>query len=275
MLDFGLAGSYWEAHQGRRYNGVDRRRRERRHVVVYVARTSGRAGGGFAHGPVESGRGVVRVADGQDSVPGEQRVGDFERGSARAPETPAGGAQSKRPREAEPIVAHALEKDTSKPLSNRRGNDDRPDVCAGANNRSGPAATGSRNTRGASVCDSGGVRGHRAGTDRSMALPAVGPAAFWAREEAIPALAKLNGENNSLAAFLLLKEAERYLPGDTQLQQIAGETTESASITSSPTGASVEIQGLFEPRRPVVPPGRDAVAGFADLLKDIFRWKVS
>jgi hypothetical protein len=58
---------------------------------------------------------------------------------------------------------------------------------------------------------------------------------------------KLNRENKSLAAFLLLIQAERYLPGDAQLQQIAGETTESASITSSPTAASVEIQDYLSP----------------------------
>jgi hypothetical protein len=96
----------------------------------------------------------------------------------------------------------------------------------------------------------------------------------WAREEAIPALAKLNGENKSLAAFLLLKQAERYLPGNAQLKQIAGETTESASITSSPTGASVEIQDYLSPDGPWYLLG---VTPLQDLRipKGYFRWKVS
>jgi serine/threonine protein kinase len=41
----------------------------------------------------------------------------------------------------------------------------------------------------------------------------------WAREEAIPAITKLESEDKSLAAFLLLKEAEQYLPGDPPLNR--------------------------------------------------------
>jgi len=47
----------------------------------------------------------------------------------------------------------------------------------------------------------------------------------WAREEAIPAIARLESEDKSLAAFFLLKEAEQYLPGDPQLTKIAEEDT--------------------------------------------------
>ena len=47
----------------------------------------------------------------------------------------------------------------------------------------------------------------------------------WAREEAIPAIAKLKSEDKSLAAFLLLKKAEQYLPDDPQLARLAEQNT--------------------------------------------------
>jgi len=47
----------------------------------------------------------------------------------------------------------------------------------------------------------------------------------WAREEGIPGIAKLKAQDESLAAFLLLKKAQQYLPADPQLAQIAEENT--------------------------------------------------
>ena len=96
----------------------------------------------------------------------------------------------------------------------------------------------------------------------------------WAREQAIPAIAKLKQDDRFLAAFQLLQEAQRYLPGDPQLTQIAGSLTIPVSITSSPPGATVEIQDYVSPdnhwyRLGITP------------LKDIripngyFRWKIS
>ena len=64
----------------------------------------------------------------------------------------------------------------------------------------------------------------------------------WAREEGIPGIAKLKAQDESLAAFLLLKKAQQYLPADRQLAKIEEENTIIVSITSSPPGASVEIQ---------------------------------
>src|SRR5215210_791625 len=64
----------------------------------------------------------------------------------------------------------------------------------------------------------------------------------WAREEAIPEIAKLNAADQSLAAFLLLKKAEQYLPADSNLAHIARTNTRVVSIASSPPGAAVDIQ---------------------------------
>jgi eukaryotic-like serine/threonine-protein kinase len=96
----------------------------------------------------------------------------------------------------------------------------------------------------------------------------------WAREEAIPAIAKLKDEDKSLAAFDLLQEAQHYLPADPQLAQIAEENTLLLSITSSPPGATVEIQDYVSPHDTWYRLGTTP-------LKDIripngyFRWKVS
>ena len=192
---------------------------------------------------------------------------------AREHPRPLREVRPEAPAEAEPIVAHALEKDASRRY------------------QTAAEMTTDLTSALARITGAGLPRpGPEIRAARAYAIPAVcavialaliaawlyrrSDRQHWAREEAIPALAKLNGENKSLAAFLLLKQAERYLPGDTQLQQIAGETTESASITSSPTGASVEIQDYLSPDGPWYLLG---VTPLQDLRipKGYFRWKVS
>ena len=69
----------------------------------------------------------------------------------------------------------------------------------------------------------------------------------WAREQAIPRIAELEKENKSLAAFLLMRSAARYVPGDPQIAQFAEKNTLSVSITSTPPGATVEIQDYLSP----------------------------
>jgi serine/threonine protein kinase/dienelactone hydrolase len=96
----------------------------------------------------------------------------------------------------------------------------------------------------------------------------------WAREEAIPGIAKLKDEDNSLAAFLLLKEAEQYLPADPQLEQIAKENTRIVSITSSPPGAAIEIQDYLSPNSAWFPLGTTPLKNIR-VPTGYFRWKVS
>ncbi|MGH9563931.1 MAG: serine/threonine-protein kinase, partial [Terracidiphilus sp.] len=69
----------------------------------------------------------------------------------------------------------------------------------------------------------------------------------WAREQAIPEIANLQNGHRALAAFQLLEKAERYLPGDARLAQIAAQGTELVSITSSPPVATVEIKDYLSP----------------------------
>ncbi|MGB2641780.1 MAG: serine/threonine-protein kinase, partial [Candidatus Acidiferrum sp.] len=96
----------------------------------------------------------------------------------------------------------------------------------------------------------------------------------WAREEAIPAIAKLKSEDKSLAAFLLLKKAEQYLPGDPQLARLAEQNTTHVSVTSSPAGATVEIQDYLSPDGAWYRLGATPLTG-VQIPTGYFRWKVS
>jgi eukaryotic-like serine/threonine-protein kinase len=95
----------------------------------------------------------------------------------------------------------------------------------------------------------------------------------WASEVAIPQINSLLSQKRSLAAFLILQEAEKYLPTDPRLKQIVTENTITASITSEPSGATVEIQDYSTPaawhRLGVTP-----LAGIR-IPKAYFRWKVA
>lgn len=96
----------------------------------------------------------------------------------------------------------------------------------------------------------------------------------WAREEAIPGVLKLMSEDRPLAAFQLLKEAERWLPGDPQLPKIAGENSNTLSIASSPAGATVEIQDYLTPEMPWVRLGVTPLNNIR-IPEGYFRWRVT
>ncbi len=96
----------------------------------------------------------------------------------------------------------------------------------------------------------------------------------WAREEATPAIAKLKSEDKSLAAFLLLKKAEQYLPGDPQLALLAEQNTTHVSVTSSPASATVEIQDYLSPDGAWYRLGATPLTS-VQIPTGYFRWKVS
>jgi serine/threonine protein kinase len=96
----------------------------------------------------------------------------------------------------------------------------------------------------------------------------------WAREEAIPAIAKLKSEDKSLAAFLLLKKAEQYLPGDPQLARLTEQDTMHVSVTSSPAGATVEIQDYLSPDGAWYRLGTTPVTS-VQIPTGYFRWNFS
>ena len=96
----------------------------------------------------------------------------------------------------------------------------------------------------------------------------------WAREQAIPEIARLKGENKPVAAFLLMKEAGKYLPGDPQLAQIAENLTHVVSVKSSPAGALVEIKDYLSPGDPWLSLGTTPLDNIR-IPAGYLRWRVS
>jgi hypothetical protein len=73
---------------------------------------------------------------------------------------------------------------------------------------------------------------------------------LWARERAIPEIARLTSEDKPVAAFLLARKAQRYLPRNPRLRRMVDAITDVTSVRSSPSGASVEIKDYLSPGDP-------------------------
>jgi formylglycine-generating enzyme required for sulfatase activity/dienelactone hydrolase/predicted Ser/Thr protein kinase len=122
------------------------------------------------------------------------------------------------------------------------------------------------------------------GAVAALALVALGLAGWlvmrraaerrWAREEAIPEMQQLVDARKPLAALLVLERAEKDLPGDARLLQVAGEQTERIGVTSDPAGASVEIADYLAPDGPWRTLGTTPLAGVR-VAKGYFRWRVT
>jgi eukaryotic-like serine/threonine-protein kinase len=175
------------------------------------------------------------------------------------------------PNEAERIVSHALEKDASQRYqSASEMARDLSDVLA---QMRAPAPPPARRELKVSLA-------YAVPTALLITLLLASGAWFyhrserrhWAREEAIPEIATLKAADKSLAAFLLLNEAQRYLPGDSQLSQITEEDTRVVSVTSSPPGASVAIQDYLSPDSAWYPLGVTPLKNIR-IPAGYFRWK--
>lgn len=177
------------------------------------------------------------------------------------------------PEEADRIVSHALEKDVTKRYQSAA--EMSRDLSAVAVRLSGTATEpASRNVR----------------MPLKYAIPAGLLVAFlaaagywfyqrsekrrWAREEAVPAIAKLEDDDQFLVAFRLLKQAQKYLPGDPQLAQVAADDTRVVSIASTPPGATIEIQDYLSPNSKWYRLGETPLTNIT-IPTGYFRWKVS
>jgi eukaryotic-like serine/threonine-protein kinase len=96
----------------------------------------------------------------------------------------------------------------------------------------------------------------------------------WAREDAIPQVERLIDARRPLAALTVLKRAEWDLPGDVQLQQIAGQNLQTVAITSEPAGAQVEVQDYLTPNAGWQSLGTTPLAA-ARIPAGYFHWRVS
>jgi eukaryotic-like serine/threonine-protein kinase len=96
----------------------------------------------------------------------------------------------------------------------------------------------------------------------------------WARVEAMPVITRLNAADQRLAAFLLLKDAERYAPADSQFVNYGEAYTRLIAIMSSPSGATVAIQDYLTPDGAWYALGETPLKNVR-VPRGYFRWKVS
>jgi hypothetical protein len=96
----------------------------------------------------------------------------------------------------------------------------------------------------------------------------------WAREEAIPRIASLLNAKKTLAAFLLLEKAQKILPSDPQLRETAEENTSTVSVTSTPSGATVEMQDYLTPKGEWYRLGTTPLQNVR-IPNGYFRWKIT
>jgi dienelactone hydrolase len=96
----------------------------------------------------------------------------------------------------------------------------------------------------------------------------------WAREQAIPAIGRLMSEGKPVAAFRMMQEAQRYLPGDPQLAQLAGNVSHTVSVKSTPAGATVEVKDYLSPDDAWLPLGTTPMEKVT-IPSGYLRWRVS
>ena len=71
--------------------------------------------------------------------------------------------------------------------------------------------------------------------------------ARWAREQALPEIARLAGDNKIMAAYQLAAEAERYIPSDPEMAKVWPDISFRLNLETVPPGARVEIQEYANP----------------------------
>jgi dienelactone hydrolase/predicted Ser/Thr protein kinase len=177
------------------------------------------------------------------------------------------------PNEAEKIVSRALEKDPSKRYQS--ASEMARDLASALAQISAPAAPAARRELRVSL-------GYAvAGVLAVIALFGAGAWFYhrlqqreWARDEAIPEIARLQDERKALAAYLLLQKAQRILPGDARLAQLASQNSQVVNITSSPPGATLEIKDYLSPASAWYRLGTTPLDN-ARIPLGYFRWRVS
>jgi predicted esterase len=100
--------------------------------------------------------------------------------------------------------------------------------------------------------------------------------ATWAREEALPEIARLIDEELYVAAFALARDAERFIPGDPELSALRSKTTMASegSVLSEPAGASVYLKDYMTPDAEWVYFGKTPISN-RELPVWVNRWRVT
>ena len=96
----------------------------------------------------------------------------------------------------------------------------------------------------------------------------------WAREEALPEITRLTEAGDLYGAYRLTLQAEKHIPGDTQLREVRNRITIPISIVTEPAGAQVYIKGYSTPNASWELLGQTPLEGIR-IPYALMRWKIS
>jgi serine/threonine protein kinase/cephalosporin-C deacetylase-like acetyl esterase len=94
----------------------------------------------------------------------------------------------------------------------------------------------------------------------------------WAREQALPEIARLAESEQFVAAFALAQRAEAAIPGDPMLARLWPAIARTPQVRSEPAGASVSYKPYDSPTAPWVNAGFTPLQGVR-VPAGIFRWR--
>jgi eukaryotic-like serine/threonine-protein kinase len=96
----------------------------------------------------------------------------------------------------------------------------------------------------------------------------------WALGRALPGAARLIEEDKPGEAFLLLRQAARYIPNDSELNKLRDQCAVAADISTTPAGAEVSWKSYREVDSPWEPLGRSPLKGSL-VPRAYLRWKIA
>ncbi len=177
------------------------------------------------------------------------------------------------PEDVSRIVAHALEKDVSKRYQS--ATEMGRDLSAALTRITVPASSRVSEPRYLTR------RAMAAAAGALVLLAAAGGWLYhrserrrWAREEALPEIARLKDADKPLAAFLLAGQVAPLLNGDPDSVHATEVDTQLVSVGSSPAGATVEIQDYLSPDGSWLRLGTTPLDKVR-IPKGYFRWRLS
>ena len=97
--------------------------------------------------------------------------------------------------------------------------------------------------------------------------------ARWARNTALPETERLIAAGQLEGAFRLVRQAERYIPDDAELQRLKGQCSAPASVETVPPGADVFWKSYRSPNEAWEPLGKSPVKG-APVPRRYLRWRI-
>jgi serine/threonine protein kinase/dienelactone hydrolase len=95
----------------------------------------------------------------------------------------------------------------------------------------------------------------------------------WAREEALPEVARLARRNETPAAFALALRAEEFIPNDPALAALWPQISAAVSVETTPAGADIYVQPYNQPDAAWQYLGKSPLTNLR-LPRDYHRWRI-